>query len=101
MRARVRWPTHDLSQQHHILSPHDEDSSRDVSELLSHVDPLDRLVEHQVGWRTKGGRGVTNPAPRLRDDGMASQQSAYTELVDAPQVPDQRSAVSQQHQVLL
>lgn len=65
--VRVPAPTHDLSEQNHILPPHDEDSSRDVSKLLPHVDPLDRLVENQVGWRTRGSRDVRNTAARLQE----------------------------------
>lgn len=64
------------------------------------MDPLDRLMEDQVGWRTKGSKAVTNTAEPARA-GMESQQSAYTELINAPQVADQRPAISEQHQVLL
>lgn len=95
--------THDLPQQNHILSPHDEYSSRDVSKLLPHVDPLDRLVEHQVGWRTKRGERVQGVrSVRGWDFNVSgSIQRSPTELIDAPEVPDQCSAISEQHQVLL
>lgn len=39
-------PTYYLSQQHHILSSHNEYSSGDVSKLLPHVDALNRLMKN-------------------------------------------------------
>ena len=38
----------DLAEQHHVLTSHNEDAPGDVAIALAHVDPLDRLVEHQV-----------------------------------------------------
>lgn len=38
--------TYYLSQQHHVLSSHYEDSSGNVTEFLPHVDALDCLMEN-------------------------------------------------------
>lgn len=38
--------TYYLSKQNHILSPHDEYSSRDVSKFLPHMDAFNSLMEN-------------------------------------------------------
>lgn len=94
--------THYLPQENHILAPHDEDSSRDVAELLPHMDSLHGLMENQVGWREKGRRGYTgDAAPDARTNSREMLGIHVTELIDASQVTDQSSAVSEHHQVFL
>ena len=60
--------SHNACCPHHVLSSDDEYSPLNVPVLCPHVDPLYALVENQIG-----------------------------ELVDAPEDPDQRSSVPQQH----
>lgn len=47
--------TYYFSEQNHILSSHDEYTTGDVAKFFPHVNSLNCLVKHQIGWGEKRG----------------------------------------------
>lgn len=96
-------PTHDLPQEDNVLSPDDEDSSRDVSIPLAHVDPLHRLLQHQVGYTQTQTQKclVAFQLCCMQYNGIAMQWSEYlhTKLINASEKADQRSSISEQDEM--
>lgn len=43
--------TYNFSEQHHILSSHDEYPTGNVAKFFPYVNSLNGLVKHQIGWR--------------------------------------------------
>lgn len=88
--------TYYFSKQHHILSSDDEYSTGNVAKFLPNVNPFNGLVKHQIGWR---GNKTINGFYVTRDD--KNKIKSPTKLINAPEETDQRSSISEQHQVLL
>lgn len=92
-------PTYDLPQEDNVLSPDDKDSSRDVSIPLAHVDPLHRLLQHQVGYTHKHAH---KNAWLLSDYVVCNTivlqwlEYLHTKLINASEKADQRSSISEQ-----